>query len=327
MEMHFLGGRGRLRQVSRTLQITGWILVAITVLGSCFAPGPTSPVPVRATINSTVELPCNHNTGHEEPLANFRVYWQRNNTVVFTLNDGKRELDGINDTYKERANLLRNFSLSLSAVKVSDEGTYDCYVSKREDVRQSYQSPLHLAVTLMVAAPFSQPDILKERATKGTTVNLTCLSYGGYPKPIVVWYNVTGNATLQPSFVSTSFIQDPETQTYNLSSLLVTEITVPFNVVCSVQSAYFPEKNSTISQLEILPPQTPYPNLTDIIPIVLGIATSLMITVATFIVVKNCSPCSKEKKLKNSYSSPEEQRTDVHLEENNLDTRSLLLLY
>ncbi|XP_030059759.1 T-lymphocyte activation antigen CD80 [Microcaecilia unicolor] len=312
MEMQFLGGRRQLRQA---LRILGWML-AIIVWRNCFVPGLASPVPIWAVINSTAELPCSHNIGCVESLVNFRVYWQKNKTVLFELNEGKIELKHQNKAYVNRTTLHSNCSLLLFAIQVSDEGTYDCYLLKREG--NEYKSPLHLSVALTVTAPFSQPIILKESSAKGTTVNLTCLSYGGYPKATIVWYNVTGNATLNSSFSSTSFIQDPETQTYNMSSHLVMEITAPFSVACSVQSTYLPERNSTI-WIEILPPQTP--DLKDIISIVVGIASSVMIIVATFMVVKNCSPCSKEKKLKNSYSPPEEQRTAVHHEETNLDTR------
>ncbi|XP_030060886.1 T-lymphocyte activation antigen CD80-like [Microcaecilia unicolor] len=235
-----LGSRRQLRQA---LRILGWML-AIIVWRNCFVPGLASPVPIWAVINSTAELPCSHNIGCVESLVNFRVYWQKNKTVLFELNEGKIELKHQNKAYVNRTTLHSNCSLLLFAIQVSDEGTYDCYLLKREG--NEYKSPLHLSVALTVTAPFSQPIILKESSAKGTAVNLTCLSYGGYPKPTIVWYNVTGNATLNSSFSSTSFIQDPETRTYNMSSHLVMEITAPFSVACSVQSTYLPERNATI---------------------------------------------------------------------------------
>ncbi|XP_029433977.1 T-lymphocyte activation antigen CD80-like [Rhinatrema bivittatum] len=319
------GGRRQLKRVPRALLAPGWISVAVMVVGFCFVPGLGSTVPIQVVINSTAELPCNHNIGPKESLVNYRVYWQKplyrsmGDMVMFSLNDGKKETEHQDKAYVNRTALHANCSLFLSAIRVSDEGIYSCHVQRREE-NGVYISLPPLYVKLTVTAPFSQPIISKAAAAKASTANLTCLSHGGYPKPDLIWYNVTGEVAFPHSFVTTTFVQDPETQTYNLSSLLVMELTTAFDVACSVQSPYHPEENSTVLRLGIVTPSPPR-DLKDILSITVGVATSVVIIFATFMLVRNCSPCAKEKNRKNKYSPPEEQRTNLNCEEPDLETR------
>ncbi|KAJ3593085.1 hypothetical protein NHX12_005422 [Muraenolepis orangiensis] len=86
-------------------------------------------------------------------------------------------------------------SLLLRRVGVADEGGYTCFVRV-----QNYSSA---ALLLQVAAAYSNPAVTlppDSNLRPGDQMDLTCVSYGGYPEATVLWqdgggHNLTDNVT------------------------------------------------------------------------------------------------------------------------------------
>ena len=108
-------------------------------------------------------------------------------------------------------------------------------------------SPLSLSLSLSSppppAASFSFPLLLREDAGEGDETRFLCHSRGGFPKPVVRWRI---NETVQPpeGSVWTDFALLPESQLYNITSLLVVNISQDVSVSCSIEN---PSMNETLT--------------------------------------------------------------------------------
>ena len=92
--------------------------------------------PVLARVGDEAILPC-----HVEPpedMTRKTVEWNRPDlkpTIVHLLQDGWTNPAYVNPLYKDRTSLFHDklydgiISLRLSRVKLSDEGTYQCFVT------------------------------------------------------------------------------------------------------------------------------------------------------------------------------------------------------
>uniref|UniRef100_A0A3Q3QB81 Ig-like domain-containing protein n=1 Tax=Monopterus albus TaxID=43700 RepID=A0A3Q3QB81_MONAL len=102
----------------------------------CALPGP--PQPVVVMVGDEAALPCQL----EPPVdaVHMTVEWGRpdlNPRFVYVWHDGQELLVDQNPAYKGRVSLSTDklkqgdISLKLSTVKISDNGTYRCYVPKQ----------------------------------------------------------------------------------------------------------------------------------------------------------------------------------------------------
>lgn len=162
---------------------------------------PDQPVVVLHGRDAT--LNCSFSPTSPFNLSDLSVFWQLTDTKrsVHGYWKGQDQLADQAERFASRTSLfpaqlgLGNTSLLLSRVVVADEGSYTCFVRV-----QDYGSA---ALLLQVAAPYSKPIVTPEPVSNprpGDEVALTCVAYGGYPEPSVIWQdgggrNLTDNIT------------------------------------------------------------------------------------------------------------------------------------
>ncbi|XP_047677961.1 erythroid membrane-associated protein-like isoform X2 [Tachysurus fulvidraco] len=122
----------------------------------------------------------------------FKLYVK--DSLVHLYKDHKDRNEDQAQSYKGRTSLFKeelqkgNTSLKLSALRVSDEGTYKCLV---EDKSWSDD----ITVNVIVEAQGSHPVIVMESYDNFRGINLVCESKGWKPEPEVLWLDREG-ATL-----------------------------------------------------------------------------------------------------------------------------------
>ncbi|XP_029001326.1 CD276 antigen isoform X2 [Betta splendens] len=151
--------------------------------------------PVVALHGADVVLNCSFSHASPVNLPDLTVFWQLTDTKrsVHGFSGGRDQLADQAQSFATRTRLfhsqlgLGNASLLLSRVVVADEGSYTCFVRV-----QDYGSA---SLLLQVAAPYSKPVVTLEPESNlrpGDEVSLTCVAYGGYPEPGVIWQDGSG---------------------------------------------------------------------------------------------------------------------------------------
>ncbi|KAK1155072.1 CD276 antigen-like isoform X1, partial [Acipenser oxyrinchus oxyrinchus] len=119
-----------------------------------------------------------------------------------------------NETYRNRTQLfpeqlsVGNASLRLKQVRGEDEGWYTCAVTNQVESTQG-------DVRLIVAAPYSEPQLAIGLPRPGDHVTLTVKVAGGYPRPTLLWLNaagsdITNHSHTKQSVDSRGALPDPE---------------------------------------------------------------------------------------------------------------------
>ncbi|XP_034533042.1 butyrophilin subfamily 3 member A2-like [Notolabrus celidotus] len=162
------------------------LLLIDSIKGRSLGVGPSQTV--VALVGDNVTLPC-----HFEPAVDavsLGVEWGRPDLeprFVHVWYEGRNLLKNQNPSYKGRTSVsmekLRHgdLSLSLSAVKLSDNGAYRCYFISQDK---------HSTVELVVGS-FSSP-LITHISKSGSEVVLQCESEGWYPEPEVLWLDSEG---------------------------------------------------------------------------------------------------------------------------------------
>ncbi|MGH0177118.1 UNVERIFIED_CONTAM: hypothetical protein FKN15_074152 [Acipenser sinensis] len=145
--------------------------------------------PVSAHVGSSVLLPCRISTGVS--AVGMEVRWVKNGSETVHVYVSGADLEGRQSPgFKGRTHLDKealgagNVSLQLNNVRVSDEGSYQCYV-----VSESWftDSTMKLKVSAVGSSPrFTVAGRLD------SDVTLQCDSEGWFPKPELQWRNVKG---------------------------------------------------------------------------------------------------------------------------------------
>ncbi|KAM9500842.1 butyrophilin subfamily 1 member A1-like [Clarias gariepinus] len=152
--------------------------------------GPDSPL--VAVAGEDLVLPCfiKPNTSAVDMTVEwFRPYVE--DSLVHLYMDHENINENQAQAYRGRTSVFKeelqkgNISLKLSAVQVSDEGEYKCFV---EDNSWSDD----ITVTIIVNAQGSHPVIMMEGYDNSGGVNLVCESRGWNPEPEVLWLDREG---------------------------------------------------------------------------------------------------------------------------------------
>ncbi|KAK1151946.1 butyrophilin-like protein 8 isoform X1, partial [Acipenser oxyrinchus oxyrinchus] len=131
--------------------------------------------PVSAHVGSSILLPCRISTGVS--AVGMEVRWVKNGDETVHVYAAGADLEGRQSPgFKGRTHLDKealgagNVSLQLNDVRVSDEGSYQCYV-----VSENWFT-----------------DATMKLKVSGDDVTLQCDSEGWFPKPELQWRNVKG---------------------------------------------------------------------------------------------------------------------------------------
>ncbi|XP_030232383.1 CD276 antigen isoform X3 [Gadus morhua] len=160
-------------------------------------------LPVVALQGRDTVLNCTFSGTAPFSPSDISVFWQLTDTKrsVHGYWDGRDQLVDQAEAFSGRTALspdrLRHgdASLLLRRVEVADEGSYTCFVRV-----QNYSSS---ALLLQVAAAYSNPAVTlppDSNLRPGDEMDLSCVSYGGYPEAEVLWQdgggrNLTDNVT------------------------------------------------------------------------------------------------------------------------------------
>ncbi|XP_076019234.1 hemicentin-1-like isoform X10 [Genypterus blacodes] len=185
-----------------------------------------APQPIAAALGDDIILPC-----HLEPPADAFgtiVEWTRpdlRSEVIHIWRNGLELLDYQIPAYRGRTSLFReelkhgNVSLKLSNVKLSDEGTYRCFVSTVH--RRCYSE--------LTVGSASSPVIKISKSNDA--VMLECESAGWYPEPEVLWLDAEGNIV---SAGPTETLRGPD-GLYNVSSSVTVDNKHGNTFTCKLQ--------------------------------------------------------------------------------------------
>ncbi|XP_072315456.1 butyrophilin subfamily 3 member A2-like [Eucyclogobius newberryi] len=182
--------------------------------------------PIIASVGSDVTLPC-----ELDPVKDLRdlvVEWARQDLTpryIHILRDGLALMLDQNSLYLGRTALSESrlqkgdMSLSLTRVKSSDGGTYQCFIP---------QMNTRAEVTLLVVsvAPVSL-SLTKERS--GSPV-LRCESRGWYPEPELEWLDSEGTVLLR-----TEAQRGASDELFSVSSRLSVEQRLGNTLTCRVK--------------------------------------------------------------------------------------------
>ncbi|XP_067380155.1 butyrophilin-like protein 2 isoform X2 [Channa argus] len=187
------------------------------------------PEPIKVMVGDDTVLPC-----HLEPpmdAVQMTIEWGRpdlNPRFAYVWHNGQELLGDQNIAYKGRTALSvsklkqGDVSLRLSKVKVSDNGSYRCYIP-----RQSKEYFVELVVGAVSAAGISLAGL--DKSSSG--VVLQCESKGWYPEPEVLWLDGEGNVL---SAGPTETVRGPD-DLYTVSSRVTVDKRHGHRFTCRVQ--------------------------------------------------------------------------------------------
>uniref|UniRef100_A0A3Q4IGZ6 Ig-like domain-containing protein n=1 Tax=Neolamprologus brichardi TaxID=32507 RepID=A0A3Q4IGZ6_NEOBR len=192
--------------------------IVISAMYSGTVVGPSEPV--VAIVGDDTVLPC-----HLDPAVNaadMTVEWTRSDLTpkfVHVWRDGVELVNKKNEAYMERTSLpinnlkLGDISLKLSKVKLSDRGSYKCFIPTgiyRQEI---------IWLLMVVACEDSSKVVLQ------------CESAGWYPEPELLWLDSEGNLL---SAGPTETLRGPD-DLYTVSSRVTVEKRHSNNITCRLQ--------------------------------------------------------------------------------------------
>uniref|UniRef100_A0A4W6D4Y9 Ig-like domain-containing protein n=1 Tax=Lates calcarifer TaxID=8187 RepID=A0A4W6D4Y9_LATCA len=190
--------------------------------------GPSQPI--VATVGDDVILPCHLDPA--EDVGTMILEWTRPDLkpIYVHMRRAGQDLVDKHPSYIGRTSLFinelkhGNISLKLSKVKLSDGGTYHCFIPKL-DKRSS--------VELVVASGAASSPVISLSGTDSNrgAVVLECESKGWYPEPEVLWLDGEGNLL---SAGPTETVRGPD-DLYTVSSRVTVEKRHSNSFTCRVQ--------------------------------------------------------------------------------------------
>uniref|UniRef100_A0A3Q1ILK5 Ig-like domain-containing protein n=1 Tax=Anabas testudineus TaxID=64144 RepID=A0A3Q1ILK5_ANATE len=231
--------------------------------------GPSQPI--VAELGDDIILPCQLNPA--EDAAGMTLEWTRpdlNPRFVHVWRSGQ-VLDGkTHKSFEGRTSLFinelkdGNISLKLSNVKLSDHGTYRCFIPAQDKqmfvelvtVSGAVSSPLLTLVGL-------------DQATSG--VVLQCESKGWYPEPELLWLDAEGKIL---SAGPTETVRGPD-DLYTVSSRLTVEKRHSNNITCRVQQ----KKSNQIRETQIHVPDDFFNIQSSFCAVTVGLTVTLAVCI------------------------------------------------
>ncbi|KAM8974458.1 CD276 antigen [Pelodytes ibericus] len=261
-------------------------------------------VPVIGLLGEDVTLPCWFSPPVGFSLEELSVIWKLTNIQdVHAFAWGQEQLENQAPDFKNRTKLFPeelskgNMSLLLQGVRLSDEGTYICFVN----VGNSSSA----AMQLQVAASFSKPTLHLEPSEglkPGDQVTMTCHTYRGYPEVEIIWQDGEGRNLTEN--VTTSQVANEE-GVFHVQSTLVVTLETSDTYTCLV---YHPVlKEVTHSSLTVTGQHLSFP------PVALWVTVGLCFCLLALLVAL-ALVCRKQ--LKQSCEEEQEEAGNEEHEEN-----------
>ncbi|XP_062301170.1 selection and upkeep of intraepithelial T-cells protein 5-like [Scomber scombrus] len=255
--------------------------------------------PIVATVGNDIIFLCRL----EPPISalEMTVEWARpdlNPRFVLVWRDGVELESKKHLSFKGRTSVFiddlehGNISLKLSKVKLSDQGTYRCFIPQLNK-----DSTIKLDVGAV-----SSPVVNMTR--NSSMVVLQCESKGWYPQPEVFWLDGEGNLL---SAGPTETVRGPD-GLYTVSSRVTVENKHSNNFTCKVQQT----KINQIRETHIIVPDDffPVPDLPDptsssssFVPTIIGVIIGIVFILAVVFVVWKL----RQNKLKNKKNNEDEE--------------------
>uniref|UniRef100_A0A0F8AVD7 Butyrophilin subfamily 1 member A1 n=1 Tax=Larimichthys crocea TaxID=215358 RepID=A0A0F8AVD7_LARCR len=192
--------------------------------------------PIVAIVGDDIILPCHLKIPADVDALGMTVEWARPDLdprFVHLRRGGVELLLEEHALYTGRTSLFINnlkcgdISLKLSKVKLSDAGTYKCFLPTLDT-----ESVVQLAV-----GSVSSPEV--DMSTVSNGVLLECKSKGWYPEPEVIWLDAEGNLL---SAGPTETVRGPD-DLYTVSSRVTVEKSNSFT--CRVQQKTITQTRET----------------------------------------------------------------------------------
>ncbi|XP_074839586.1 T-lymphocyte activation antigen CD80 [Carettochelys insculpta] len=235
------------------LVLKRWFWWALLVLHFTSLVFTKEKIKVKARMGETAIMPCCHELSSLESLTHYRIYWQTKPPEVVIAYAGGQWVDN-NPKYQNRTRMdLKNFTMWLSPVELSDKNTYECIV---QETKGSPQKLCDVTVDLFVVADFSRPVISAEIPTHAcgpTEVTVNCSSYGGFPKPRVSGLLNNVSVDWQTELPSS------KSSLYNVTAKLQLNLTEDTHLTCTIKYDDFEVSSDYILNKlkDCLPPLSP----------------------------------------------------------------------
>uniref|UniRef100_A0A3Q1IM78 Ig-like domain-containing protein n=1 Tax=Anabas testudineus TaxID=64144 RepID=A0A3Q1IM78_ANATE len=228
-----------LRSPLRPLRVLVFYLLLSSCRGEPELIGSTQPIVAR--VGDDVTLPC-----HFEPVMDavmMTLEWSRsdlNNVIVYVWRSGQEYVKENHPSYTGRTSLFTdelkhgNISLKLSEVKLSDKGTYKCFIPKLNK---------QTLVELVVATDAAASPVISLAGIDGDKGGLVlqCESKGWYPEPELLWLDAEGKIL---SAGPTETVRGPD-DLYTVSSRVTVEKRHSNNITCRVQQSNINQTRET----------------------------------------------------------------------------------
>ncbi|XP_051781867.1 CD276 antigen homolog isoform X7 [Erpetoichthys calabaricus] len=243
---------------------------------------------LTAIVGETVQIPCSLKTEESLKTEDISVEWKTSeDLIVHSFVKGQDYWTNQAPQFKGRTQLFRselshgNLSLSLSSVSLTDDAGYTCnyHRSGEPTSRQLSQE------CLQIAGHYSVPVVQGPASPvfNDQEVNFTCKSTGGFPEPKVQW-SVNKELLQNSRRVNTTLSRDSR-GLYNVTSVLIVNVTGDVSVTCTVENDRLREK-TTSAESEYLIKAEKEPNGgTKVIVVLVAVLVVLVIVLIVVIVV------------------------------------------
>ncbi|XP_071479651.1 uncharacterized protein [Diadema antillarum] len=224
-----------------------------------------------------IRLPCDF---QEDPFA---VYWVKE-TISGQKEDKAGFSDGNFESYEERFNIDRNFSLVITELEVADEGLYFCQVALGD--LQIFENSTLMTVNSMASrhvieecvheSPTTQDQCTYQTLSNTPFINLTCVVSGFKPNVSMLWTEESGQILNSTVSRQTSLSDDTyeRSETIDVSAKQGTEQTFMCTAIGDALNG-----TSTMGIIVL-----PIPERRHNVGVIIGIAVGLFVIVLFLII-------------------------------------------